>query len=298
MNRSDQRLKTMLKQSSQRLLANFYRVLYPSCCVSCYQEIDRQSNRQEQPTISSPAPIAQQRASSELTRPFFHESSSVTPFFDWQSQHWCHACWKLIDQQPSHRCLKCGAGLNKPSPFPHSCPYCREHRLRFEKGTAVGNYEHLLKELVVKMKNQKNDSLAVQLGNLLGYHLVSQAWIDFDLVIPVPTFWSRRLLRGFQATEILVERVGRITGIPAHHGIIRMIRKTAKQGTLSATGRKSNVRDAFCVKSRTSIAAKRLLIIDDVMTTGATTSEIARILKARGAAEVSVAVVARATGIG
>lgn len=170
--------------------------------------------------------------------------------------------------------------------------------MRFDRATATGNYEGLLSELVLKMKNQKDDSLAVQLGNLMGYHLLEQGWRDFDWVLPVPIFWSRRLIRGFQATEILTERVGRITSLQVHWGIVQAVRRTAKQGTLSSSGRKTNVRDAFSVSKGINLRDKKLLLIDDVMTTGATVSEIARILKSQGAAEVSVAVVARATGIG
>jgi competence protein ComFC len=299
MQTSSRQFQNLLERTSRQLWANFFRVVYPSCCASCYQEIDPVVNR-----ILSADPIppgvndhpAAPSTGPENTRHLIHESNDA--FLDWRAQHWCRSCWKQVQQNYPFRCGRCGAGLARSSPFPQACFYCREQRLRFDRATATGNYEGLLSELVLKMKNQKDDSLAVQLGNLLGYHLLEQGWRDFDWVLPVPIFWSRRLIRGFQATEILTERVARITSLRVHSGIVQAIRRTAKQGTLSSTGRKSNVREAFSVKAGAPVKNKKLLLIDDVMTTGATSSEIARILKLQGASEVSVAVVARATGIG
>ena len=71
--------------------------------------------------------------------------------------------------------------------------------LRFEKAVAIGNYQGLLQELVIRMKNQHDEAIAIQLGTLLGYQLIERGLNSFDSVIAVPTHWWRRLKRGFCA---------------------------------------------------------------------------------------------------
>jgi ComF family protein len=165
--------------------------------------------------------------------------------------------------------------------------------LTFDRALAIGNYSGLLRELVVRMKNQHDEVLAIQFGIRLGYELLGQGWTDYDFLVPVPLHWSRRLKRGFQATDLLSEQIARVTGIRKCEKILKAVRATQKQGMLSFPARIANVRNAYAVQTQSAVKRRRVLLIDDVLTTGATTSELARILKANGAAEVNVAVVAR-----
>jgi ComF family protein len=178
------------------------------------------------------------------------------------------------------------------------CALCHGSDLRFTKAIAVGNYQGLLQELIIRMKGQQDESIAIQLGQMLGYELLASDSSDFDplgydLAIPVPSHWFRKLKRGFQAADVICESMCGLTGIKKSSSIVKAIRSTKKQGTLSSAGRVSNVRGAFSIRPTVPLAGKRVLIVDDVMTSGATTSEIARILITQGAEEVNVAVVAR-----
>jgi ComF family protein len=164
---------------------------------------------------------------------------------------------------------------------------------KFDQAIAVGNYEGLVRDLVVRMKNRHDDVLAIHLGKRLAFELLGQGLTEFDQLIPVPLHWSRRLKRGFQATEILSDQISRITGIPQRLRTLQTKRATAKQGTLSVSARQANVRNAFSVSRKSRCKGARILLVDDVMTTGATASEIARVLKAAGASHVGVAVIAR-----
>ena len=190
-------------------------------------------------------------------------------------------------------CGRCGARLLQSSPYPDTCALCHGQDFRFDRAVAVGNYQGLLQDLVVRMKNQHDETIAVQLGNLLGYQLASEGWVEFDRAVSVPTHWWRRLKRGFCAAELIGNSLSKLLGLKFSTNLVRAIRPTKKQGTLSTRGRFSNVRGAFGINSKTTFTGQRLLLIDDVMTSGATTSEVARILKQKGAAEVYVAIVAR-----
>lgn len=211
----------------------------------------------------------------------------------WQQSHWCHECWNKLFQHSDLICDKCGARLFQSSPYADGCALCHGQDIRFDKAIALGNYQGLLQELVIRMKNQHDEAVAVQLGKLLGYQLISAGLDEFDRVVAVPTHWWRRLKRGFCAAELIGDSLSDLMGLRFTTKQVRAIRPTKKQGTLSTQGRFSNVRGAFAVNARIKFAGQRLLVVDDVMTSGATTSEVARILKQNGAAEVYVAVVAR-----
>lgn len=147
------------------------------------------------------------------------------------------------------------------------------------------------------MKNQRDEPLAIQLGTLLGFELLANGWTEFDQIVPVPSHWIRKFKRGFQAADVIADTLSQRLGVPKSVRTVRTTRTTKKQGTLSTTARIANVRDAFELYPKADVRGQRILLVDDVLTSGATTSELARVLKRRGAAEVSVAVVARGAGV-
>lgn len=255
-------------------------MIFPASCVGCDAELEQTKT---------------DRAEAGHCTPFANQAISVSKlsFMQWQQDHWCDECWKKLFQRSELVCVKCGARLLQSSPYPDRCALCHGQDIRFDKAVALGNYQGLLQELVIRMKNQHDEAIAVQLGKLLGYQLVAEGLVEFDRAIAVPTHWWRRLKRGFCAAELIGISLSKLLGLRFSTKMVRAIRPTKKQGTLSTQGRFSNVRGAFAVNSRTELTGQRLLLIDDVMTSGATTSEVARILKQKGAAEVHVAIVAR-----
>ncbi len=214
-------------------------------------------------------------------------------FMQWQLSHWCDPCWQKLRNRSELVCRKCGARLMQSSPYSGECMLCHGHDLRFDNAVALGNYQGLLQELVIRMKNQHDEALAIQLGKLLGYELISQGASTFDLAVAVPTHWWRRLKRGFCAAELICGSVGELLGVRSTPRLLRSVRSTRKQGTLTTQGRFANVRGAFALGRNSKLTGQRILLVDDVMTSGATTSEAARVLKRAGAGEVCVAVVAR-----
>lgn len=213
-------------------------------------------------------------------------------------RHWCSHCWNRLAISNQMQCDFCAASIRKLNPLTPGCPFCQKANLQFKQAIAIGNYGALLQELVIRMKNQRDEQLAIQLGQLLALRLIDTAFFpDVDLVTPVPTHWRRRFQRGFSASEILCETIASACGFPAEQTILQLNRQTNKQGMLSMSGRLQNVKNAFDVRTDSVVAGKTILVVDDVMTSGATTSEIAKVLKRSGAEHVYVAVVARGTGV-
>jgi predicted amidophosphoribosyltransferase len=146
------------------------------------------------------------------------------------------------------------------------------------------------------MKQSAGESLTLAMGHLLGEHVSRNIINPPDHIVAVPTHWTRRLGRNVNCAEILLESVTVRIGQRSCPKLLRCRRKTSKQGTLLPHERLANVRGAYRVSAGYVISGANVLLIDDVMTTGATANEIAKILRRAGAAGVEVAVVARGIG--
>lgn len=142
-------------------------------------------------------------------------------------------------------------------------------------------------------KYGKIRSLAGPLGNFLAEALPLDERID--AVAPSPLHWRRQWQRGFNQSELLARTIARRRGVPLVRAL-RRVRATAAQAGLSNAGRKSNVAGAFvCRKSRRGeVASKRILLVDDVMTTGSTASACALALRRAGAGRIVLLTLARA----
>jgi len=146
------------------------------------------------------------------------------------------------------------------------------------------------------MKQSTGESLTLSMGRLLGEHLSRKLADAPSHIAAVPTHWTRRLGRKVNCADILLESVAARLGARSFPKLLRCRRKTNKQGTLLPNERLANVRGAYGVSRGYVITGAKMLLVDDVMTTGATANEIAKILRRAGAASVEVAVVARGIG--
>lgn len=218
----------------------------------------------------------------------------------WANDGWCCRCRNEIDARDSPRCQRCAAVLAQPSPYAKGCASCHQQDLPFEHAISVHNYRGCLQNLIVDAKNTADETLMAQLARLLGDQIKRQPeYADCEIAVPIPSHWSRRFFsKGFHAPSLIAQNVEKITGITQSQRILASIKPTLKQGTLSRTARLKNVRNAFVCKQPRRIKGRNVLLIDDVMTSGATMIEATRVLKRSGAAKVVVAVIARATSLG
>ena len=117
--------------------------------------------------------------------------------------------------------------------------------------------------------------------------------LNYDLIIPVPLHWIKEYSRGFNQAELIGRKISDKFNIPLSKTSLKRIRATPSQIGLSLKERTNNVKGAFSARSSQELSGKRILLVDDVMTTGATVNECSRILLQAGAREVFVYTLAR-----
>ena len=198
-------------------------------------------------------------------------------------------------------CPRCGRGAGPHAFDLDGCSLCRGRPLPYDGLARVGPYKDPLKGLILAYKYGRQQDLGPVLGRLLAERVALAPWADLvDLVVPVPLHWRRRVGRGFNQATALAQEVVRATGRPLVARLRRgearrllRVRPTPHQTRLPAGRREENVRGAFAVRGEESaVQGRRLLLVDDVLTSGATVGECARVLKRAGAASVFAAVLA------
>lgn len=170
------------------------------------------------------------------------------------------------------------------------CTVCRQGLANFDTAYSFGSYDGSLQQLIHLFKYAKVESLAEPLGHFLSQALPLEA--NFDLILPMPMHWKKRWERGFNQAELLAKPVARRFGLPLAKNLQRT-RYTKSQAGLSEAERRANLRGSFVVRHAGQIAGKRILLIDDVFTTGSTLRSAAQVLKEAGAGHVSALTLAR-----
>jgi ComF family protein len=208
----------------------------------------------------------------------------------------CTLCLKAPEPfRAEYFCISCRTPFQNGFPLDAEgrCALCRSGLRGFDAAYSFGAYETVLRELIHLFKYGKIQTLARPFAGLLLKALPRDA--RFDGIVPVPLHWRRRWQRGFNQSELLARAVSRNTAIPVVRALRRM-RHTTMQAGLSNTGRRRNVTGAFvCRAGRVrGIEGGRILLIDDVMTTGSTAAACAAALKRAGASRVALLTVARA----
>jgi ComF family protein len=192
-------------------------------------------------------------------------------------------------------CSKCGLFLNGPEALHGTvlCGLCRRGAFAFEQARSFGWYEGTLRSLIHLLKYTRFRPLAKPLARQLALRIGDFNTKSFDLVLPVPLHSNRRRQRGFNQSELVAAEIAKLFRIPAGaKGCVR-VRDTLPQTGLRAAERRRNVAGAFHVPRPQSVRSRRVLLIDDVLTTGATANACARALLDAGATGVWVATLAR-----
>jgi ComF family protein len=167
---------------------------------------------------------------------------------------------------------------------------CREGLANFDAAYSFGSYEGPLQQLIHLFKYAKVETLAQPLSHLLLQALPLE--VNFDLIMAMPMHWRKRWERGFNQAELLAAPMARRYGLALATNL-RRARYTKSQAGLTESARRDNLRGSFCVHRPDQLTGKRILLVDDVFTTGATLRAAAAVLKAAGAAHVSALTLAR-----
>jgi ComF family protein len=203
----------------------------------------------------------------------------------------CTDCIAGLLDDPLASCRRCASTLGPNLPPADDCPKCRNQSVAFDGAFRLGPYEGLCREVILKLKHGKHEGLAEVVGKLWARSRDGALReLTISAVVPVPLHWRRRWSRGYNQAEVLAAAWAKALGKPLRHRWLRRRRPTEFQTSLTKTARQDNVRGAFSIRSDPSIRGACILLIDDVLTTGATASEAARALKQAGAKQVFVAV--------
>lgn len=208
----------------------------------------------------------------------------------------CGYCRRGFQVVPPPICLRCGSPLAATGAADR-CPRCRRGTIPFAAARAPALYAGSLRTALHRLKFNGRRALGPLLGEFLAEFVRATAALGHpDLVVPVPLHPSRERARGFNHAALLAAPVAETLGLPMDAALLERVTPTAPQRTLTGPERRANVRGAFRVRASAAaiVRGQALLLVDDVLTSGATAAECTRTLLAAGAAEVRVATVARA----
>jgi ComF family protein len=213
----------------------------------------------------------------------------------------CTRCGRNLPRIEGDACRRCGLPLG-PYALDHDGSWCAGCEnlpfAGFRRAAAFGTYEGVLGRAIRQFKYRRRPHLVKELGRFLADRARDEFARDgenssADLVIPVPLHARRRRSRGFDQAELLAEPVAKALSLPLGSTVMERVVNTPTLTRQSREQRAETVKGAFAVRKPREVAGKCVLLVDDVMTTGATCSECARVLKKAGAKEVLVCVLAR-----
>ena len=234
---------------------------------------------------------------------------------------------KIIDFILPNRCLSCGKVINNNSALCEECfskitfitePYCvccgmpvaktisdgdkycitclEEKKRKFVRhARACVVYDEFSKKLILDFKffdHIENKKLLVNWLNIAGHDIFEKG---IDLIVPVPLHYTRMLKRKYNQSAILANELAKLKGFEVNLKCLKKRKITLPQVKCSGKERRKNVKGSFCVTNYEAIKGKRIVLIDDVYTTGATLLECAKVLKKAGAKSVDALTIARVT---
>jgi ComF family protein len=226
-------------------------------------------------------------------------------------------CDRCALPRPLIRDIRSVSEQSQPQDVPRivlGCSFCATMKFKFIQTTVLGEYRDTLQQLVLESKQTTGSTLCFSLGGLLGERilqtsigvsstvpaesdLVDEPCVERipDVVCAVPMHWRRRFKRKINGPDIIATGVARVVARPVNFKLLNCTRLPKKQGMLSLEQRHKNVQSSYAVNVREvrRFVGKRVLLVDDVMTSGATLNEISRLLLRNGIKSVSVAVIAR-----
>lgn len=212
----------------------------------------------------------------------------------------CASCWATILPLPHAGCARCDRPFPSPVATTHSpnhvCQSCAERPPFYTRAWTLYPYLPPLQDAICLFKYRGKVALASPLARLMIDRLPPLD--SLDLIMPVPLHIRRLREREFNQSLLLADRIGRHLNIPV--SFTSLIRTTASpaQTTLSRKGRLKNLRGAFALRHPELIAGKRILLIDDVFTTGTTVNECAKTLRKAGSGDVFVLTLGRTVDAG
>lgn len=206
----------------------------------------------------------------------------------------CGACEPQLTVEPSATCPRCASTVGPHTDTSAGCVNCRTSTFRFAGVTRLGEYAGSLREAVLKIKQPEGGGLAESLGRVFALaREVQLKATDSDVIVPVPLHWRRLWERRHNQADGIARGLGSVLRLPVRsRGVWRVKGSDPQRGGASREQRWANARGAFRLTPWGRLPGVRVLLVDDVLTTGATADAAADALRRGGAAQVHVAVLA------
>jgi ComF family protein len=206
----------------------------------------------------------------------------------------CGRCWRAVDFLGPPHCACCGLPFEVASEEGAQCAACLRYPPPFARARAVFRYDDESRGLVLAFKHGDRLHGAAAFARWMA-RAGAPLLADASAIAPVPLHWTRLFRRRYNQAALLANALGRESGVAVLPDLLLRQRRTPSQGQLGAAARRRNVRGAFALNHRYAawIKGRRVLLIDDVYTTGATVGACARVLRRAGAEAVDVLTLAR-----
>ncbi|VAX26377.1 Competence protein F homolog, phosphoribosyltransferase domain; protein YhgH required for utilization of DNA as sole source of carbon and energy [hydrothermal vent metagenome] len=215
----------------------------------------------------------------------------ISEFLDFIIPRFCVACSTALSTQEKFICNNCESTIELLSRSQLQNEFLR----KFSSNNLIDDYTSLyifeegkvLQYLIHALKYDKKFKIGIFLGEKFANNKIDilKSW-KADFIIPVPLFNLRRIERGYNQSFYIAKGLSREMKIPIKNTFVKRTKNTVSQTTLNFEERKENLNQAFILREKEKVRSKKVIIVDDVITTGATVSEIAKILKENGAEKV------------
>jgi len=209
---------------------------------------------------------------------------------DVKEDHICSDCRdKLVFIKD--KCPTCGKPMHSSS-ISDKCSYCVDNTFYFTKAFSPLEFTGHLRDAVYRFKFQSKPYMYKSFGELMVRAIENENIGPIDLIVPVPLHRRRRAERGYNQSELLAKYISSKLNIPLDYKNLIRMKSTKLQTKLSRNERQKNIKNAFSVKDKGVFMNKRILLVDDIFTTGATVNECSKTLLENGAREVIVVTIA------
>lgn len=188
----------------------------------------------------------------------------------------CNNCRPLLSPITSPFCHVCGHPVNLSNEAKHICPSCKPGQFKFATHRAAFVYNDVIKELIHNIKFRGEKQAATGLGNLLAEEVqkwdisLNEEFLNADCIVPVPLHPSKKRMRGFNQSAVLAVALSKFLNIPIYEDMLKRIIKTVPQSGLSPYARRQNLIGAFTYNRKRYKVPKKIILIDDIFTSGAT----------------------------
>jgi competence protein ComFC len=206
----------------------------------------------------------------------------------------CEVCRAGIRSIEPPFCDCCGLPFQGDITVAFECANCREQQIHFRAARAAVELSGPIQDIVHRYKYNHATWFEPFLADLLVTHAQpALAQSQWDYIVPIPLHWLKLRERSFNQSLRLARHLSRATGIPVHNRLLKRVQPTPTQTRLTRAERTENVKRAFAYRGRTKLSGTKIILVDDVLTTGATASACAKLLRQNGASIVDVWTVAR-----